>query len=83
MAFGLFGDNPAAVDTVENIQTGTVVPAYRQGACVINADDGSLGADWRSLYVLHLEQLHPCTGSELARRAWRATGKITRMEVPP
>lgn len=66
MAFGLFGNNPAAVDAVEDIQTGTVVPAYHQGACVINADDGSLGADWRSLYVLHLEQLHPCTGSILA-----------------
>ena len=50
---------------------------------VINADDRSLGAYRWGLCVLHLEQLHPCTGSILARRAWRAAGKITRMEVPP
>ena len=66
MAFGLFGDNPAAVDAVENIQFGAVVPMHHQGACVINADDRPLCTDRRSLYVLHLEHLHPCAGSELA-----------------
>lgn len=66
MVFGLCGDNPAAVNTIKVIQPGAVVPAYHQGTCVINADDRSLGADRRRLYVLHPEQLHPCAGSELA-----------------
>lgn len=66
VAFGLFGDNPAVVNAVEDIQAGAVVPSHHQGASVINADDRSRGADRRSLRVLHLEQLHPCAGSELA-----------------
>lgn len=66
VAFGLFGYDAATVDAVKDIQPGAVVPSHHQRACVINADDRPLSTDWRSLRVLHLEQLYPCAGSKLA-----------------
>lgn len=46
------------VYAVDDIQAGTIVPVHHEAPGIIDSRNGSLGADGRSLYIVHLEKLH-------------------------
>src|SRR5699024_318777 len=46
------------VDAVDDIQAGAIVPVHHEAAGIVDSRNGSLGADRRSLHIVHLEKLH-------------------------
>ena len=51
-------DYPASVLAIDHIQTAAVVPVNHDGCGIIHTLYGSFCADWRSLHIIHLHQLH-------------------------